>query len=225
MPALAAAVVALAAAHTARAQESVVERLNLDKLQINSLGVFAGHVVASQLVPTNLVAIQADYGELAPGWRVVFNASYWQTRFRDGVVQAFADSLHKSLSDPTGHVVPSRITLYDVAFGADVRYSPVYSGELKPFLGVGAAAHVINAEGTLIKGTFVERSLDDIASGVYATGGLSFKLLRHVGVEGAVRADLLSGFRSVQARGGVSYYFGRVRKPDANVAGDGGSDK
>jgi len=225
MPALAAAVVALAAAHTARAQESVIERLNLDKLQINSLGVFAGHVVASQLVPTNLVAIQADYGELAPGWRVVFNASYWQTRFRDGVVQAFADSLHKSLSDPTGHVVPSRITLYDVAFGADVRYSPVYSGELKPFLGVGAAAHVINAEGTLIKGTFVERSLDDIASGLYATGGLSFKLLRHLGVEGAVRADLLSGFRSVQARGGVSYYFGRVRKPDANVAGDGGSDK
>ena len=224
---IAACFVVVAAAQGVQAQEGVFERLNLDKLQINSLGVFGGHMIASQLEPTNLIAVQADYGELAPGLRIVFNASYWQSRFRDGVVQAFADSLRKSLSDPTGQVVASRINLYDVAFGADVRYTPVYSGEIKPFLGIGAAAHVINAEGRLINGTFVERSLDDIATGLYATGGVSFKLFRHLGLEAAARADLLSGFRSTQVRAGTVYYFGGVRKPQptSDAARDAGRDE
>ena len=72
------------------------------------------------------------------------------------------------------------------------------------------AAHVINAEGKLIKGTFVERALDDISAGLFLTGGVSFKLLKHIGVEGSVRGDLLSGFRSSQARVGGTYYFGRM---------------
>jgi len=69
---------------------------------------------------------------------------------------------------------------------------------------------VINAEGKLIKGTFVERSLDDIAAGLLITGGVSFKLLKHIGVEGSVRGDLLSGFRSWQGKVGGTYYFGRM---------------
>jgi hypothetical protein len=102
------------------------------------------------------------------------------------------------------------VTLYDVTIGTELRYSPVYSGEIKPFLGAGMAAHVINAEGRLIKGTFIERSLDDIAAGLFITGGISFKLLKHIGVEGTLRGDLLSGFRSSQARVGGTYYFGRM---------------
>jgi hypothetical protein len=73
------------------------------------------------------------------------------------------------------------------------------------------AAHVINAEGKLIQGTLVERSLDDIAAGFYVVTGVSFRVFKHVGVEGMARADLLSGFRSTQVRAGATYYFGRVR--------------
>jgi hypothetical protein len=158
-----------------------------------------------------LYTVQADYGEVARGWHLVFATSYWESRFRDAVVQVFIDSLQKSVVDPTGtaKIALSRVTLYDVTIGTELRYTPVYSGEIKPFFGAGMAAHVINAEGKLIKGTFVERSLDDIAAGLFVTGGISFKLLKHIGVEGGVRADLLSGFRSTQARVGGTYYFGR----------------
>jgi hypothetical protein len=212
-------------ARGARAQDGIIQALNLDKLQITSLGVFAGRINPSQLEPTNFVAIQADYGEVVPNWRVVFNASYWVSRFQDAVVKEFADSLQKSESDPNAHVVPSRINLYDVTFGADVRYAPTYSGEIKPFLGFGVAAHVINADGALIRGTFVERALDDIATGIYATTGVSFKLLGHLGVEGAVRADLLSGFRSTQVRAGASYYFGQIRGLKSGTGVDSGETK
>jgi opacity protein-like surface antigen len=191
--------------------QSVIERLNLDKLEIRSLGLFGGHVEPAQLENANLVAIQADYGNVSREWRVLAGGSFWQSRFRPSVVQAFADSLHKSLSDSAARVNVSPVTLYDVTFDAQLRYTPDYSGELKPFLGVGIAAHVLNADGQLIKGTFVERAIDDIATGLFVTTGVAFKIVKQLGVEGAARADLLSGFRSVQLRAGASYYFGQKR--------------
>jgi len=193
------------------AQESFIQRLGLDKLQIVSLGLSAGRILPSQVDATMVYAISADYGEIAPNWRVVFTSSYWSSKYRDKVVLAFVDSLNKQLV-PSGaaRVEPSKITLYDVTIGADVRYMPKYSGELKPFFGMGIAAHVINAEGKLIQGTFVERSLDDIAAGLYVTTGVSFRLVQNIGFEGLARGDLLSGFRSTQARVGATYFFGRM---------------
>jgi len=80
---------------------------------------------------------------------------------------------------------------------------------------------VINAEGQLVDGTFVERSLDNIAAGIFVSTGLSLKIVRHFGIESGVRADLLSGFRSAQARAGGAYYFGHIRVP--NPSNDSGS--
>jgi hypothetical protein len=203
--------------------QSFFDRLNFDKLQIASLGGAVGRIQPSQVEPTSLIAIQADYGEVAPQWRIVVSGSYWSSRFRAGVVQAFVDSLNKSLADPTGQaaVKPSPITLYDVTFSGEARFTPKYSGDIKPFIGVGFAAHVINAEGSLIDGTFVERSLDDIAAGLFLTGGASLRIVNHFGINGMVRADLLSGFRSTQVLAGATYYFGHVR--GTTTAGSSGA--
>jgi len=205
-----ATVLLVSVAARASAQETLIQRLGLDKLQVSSIGGSVGRILPSQVEPTVIYGISADYGEIARSWRVNFAASYWSSQYRDGVVNQFIDTLKNSVTG-TATIEPSRITLYDVTIGADVRYIPTYSGELKPFLGVGLAAHVINAEGKLIHGTFVERSLDDIAAGFYVVGGVSFRLVQHVGLEGMVRGDLLSGFRSTQARVGAIYYFGHLR--------------
>ena len=137
--------------------------------------------------------------------------SYWESRFRDEVVRTFVDSLDRSLTDTSARVQASRINVFDVTFGGDARYTPRRNGFLRPFAGVGVAAHVVNAEGKLIKGTFVERTLDDIAFGVYGITGLGIRISRSIGVEGLVRGDLVGGLRSVQARAGATYYFGRIR--------------
>jgi len=134
----------LLVAGAAAAQEKPSEGFALDKLEIASLGAAIGRILPSQVEPTTLYAVQADYGDIAPGWHIVFGTSYWESRFRDAVVQDFVDSLKKSLVDPTGRatIAASRVTLYDVTFGTELRYSPVYSGEIKPFIGAGLAAHV-----------------------------------------------------------------------------------
>jgi hypothetical protein len=213
----------ISASTRADAQDGLLRKLNIDNLEIQSLGIGFGRVMPSQVVPANIVSLQGDYGNVLPAWRVVFGASYWESRLEDDVVQAFVDSLQKSLSDPAGRVVASPVRIYDVTFSADARYTPQYNGWVKPFGGVGIAAHVVNAEGRLIKGTFVERSLDDIAAGLYATGGVTLQLLSHFGIEASARGDLLSGFRSTQVKVGAAYILGHRRDTNPGTNGPGDS--
>jgi hypothetical protein len=202
----------VAAAGTARAQEPLFNQLNLDKLQLTTLGASVGRIVISQAQSATIYGVSSDYGEIAPSWHVMFGVSYWESRFRDNVVQQFVDSLNRRLiGSGAARLEASRISLYDVAFSAEMRYAPTYSGEIKPYLGFGLAAHVVNADGDLINGTFVERSLDNIAPGLFATGGFTLRIVRHFGIEAGARADLLSGFRSAQVRAGGTYYFGHLR--------------
>ena len=108
--------------------------------------------------------------------------------------------------------------------GSASPYIPKQSNDLKPFLGVGLSAHAINAEGKLINGTFVERSLDNIGIGMFVNTGVSVKLLKHLGVEVSARGDLLSSFRSSQLRAGATYYFGHVRPMPAG-GGNGAENR
>jgi hypothetical protein len=201
------------------------DAIALDRLQIQSLGLSAGWINPSQLLPTKVFALQAEYGPVAPGWRATFGVSFWDSRFRDAVVQTFVDSLQKSVTEPTARVEASRITVYDVTFGLGLHYTPpTMNGDVRPYFGFGAAAHVINAEGKLINGTFVERSLDEIAGGLFANAGITVRLIRHFGLEASVRGDMLSAFRSIQARIGGNYYFGRVRVMQPQGDGSGSRD-
>ena len=209
---VAAALVALNAGD-ARGQ-SVIESLSLDRLQVVSLGFGAGSIAPSQVDATTIFGLNADYGQLSPAWRLQFRVSYWESRFKSSVINAFADTLQKNLTDPEATTVRrTPISIYDATFGLGARRLLVPGADATPFFTVGMAGHVINAEGDFIKGTFVERALDDIAAGVFAEVGARAKLLRRIIVEASARGDLLSGFRSMQWMATGSYYFGEAR-PD-----------
>lgn len=215
--ALAAVALLLASAAASRAQEqpSFLERLGLDRLQFVSLGASLGRINPSQVESTRIYAISADYGEIARDYRVVFGVSYWESRMRAGVVQAFLDTLRRNIVDPTADdtLRGSTIPIYDVTFSGSVRWQRRGAMAVRPFVGAGAAAHVINAEGKLIKGTFVERALDNIAAGFFAESGVLLRPASRLIVDSSLRADLLSGFRSIQLRAGVMYSFGPARRP------------
>jgi hypothetical protein len=57
----------------------------------------------------------------------------------------------------------------------------------------------------------VERALDDIAAGMFAEAGFRARILKRVFIEGSVRGDLLSGFRSTEWMAIGSYFFGEPR--------------
>ena len=199
----------------ARAQDtSFFQRLGLDRLQFVSLGAGVGRVSPSQVEPAQIYALSTDYGELARNWRVVFDVSFWQSRYTDAAVATFIDSLRKSIVDPTNDDVflPSRVQVYDVTFSSGVRWQSARAVAIRPFAGLGLALHVMNAEGRLIKGTFVERALDNLSTGLFANTGMLFRPWGRIVVETEARADVLSGFRSLQVRAGALYLFGPSRR-------------
>ena len=191
------------------AQGSLFERLNLDRLQLSEFGFAVGPTRPSQTVATSLFALHADYGEIAPRWRVVFTATYWGSRFTDDVIRTFVDSLENSIEDPTGDATirASRITVSDIAVTVDFRWSPLSRAAVRPYVGAGGGAHVINAEGRLIDGTFAERALDNITGGVVGLAGLDLTVFNRIILGMQARFDLLSGTRFASLRAGASYRF------------------
>ena len=210
---LAVVVVGTARPLAAQGEGSLFERLGIDKLRFTSLGLQVGRVNPHGIEPTNSVSLQADYGEITPGWRVVFHATYWGSRFRDRNVRAYADSLRNAIYDPTGDavVVLGDITVSDIALGADARRTFLPNAWLRPYAGGGLAVHVVNADGRLIDGTFVERATDILAVGVAGTVGVSARLVPHIALEAQARYDFLSLARFGSLRIGASYFFDNPR--------------
>ena len=60
----------------AQAEGSWLERLGIDKLRFTALGAQVGRVNPYGIESTPAFALQVDYGEIAPSWRVVFNVTY-----------------------------------------------------------------------------------------------------------------------------------------------------
>jgi outer membrane protein W len=190
-----------------------LERLNLDRLQLTALGAGAGVVRPAQLETTEVYELHSDYGTIAGNWNVAFTTSFWQTRYQSSVVAAFARQIEQS-TNPPSIVVPSEVTVSDIALGAEGRWRPRPTSFLRPYLGIGMAAHVINTEGELIDGTFIENALDYITGGVSGSAGVDVQLFEHFTVGGQARYDLLSGIRFGSARLTATYIFdSRPRRP------------
>jgi hypothetical protein len=203
------AMVSVASPGLAHAQ-SIFERLNLDRLQFSEIGASYGAVEPSQMLPTQAYSLHADYGEVAERWRVVFTVAYWGSRYRQDIVQKFADSLRLSIDDPEGNaaVIARGVSVSDIAVGGDIRWmSPTRFVRLRPYLGGNLSVHVINAEG----GTFMENALDNIATGVAGVAGVDIVLLAHMSAGLQARMDLLSGIRYGSIRVVGTYIFDRVR--------------
>jgi len=199
---------------SAQAEGSWLERMGIDKLRFSALGAQVGIVTPHGIEPTTSYSVQADYGEITPGWHIVFNATYWGSRFTDASVRAYADSLQSAISDPTGdaEVVLGDITVSDIVLGADARRMFFASAWIRPYLGGGIGAHIVNADGRLIDGTFVERATDIIAIGVAGIAGTNIRLMPHIAIDAQARYDFLSLARFGSLRFGANYYFDNPRR-------------
>jgi hypothetical protein len=196
------------------AGQQLGNRITFDSLQLSALSVDVGSVRPRQVVPATIFGIAADYGKLSQSLRLRFEGSYWESRLTDDVTRAFTDSLRHIITDPSHDdaVVYSQVNMYDVTMGLSARWIPMQSSVFQPFIGAGVGVHVINAEGPLIDGTFVERLFDTISTGLFGEAGMLFKPLPRFGVDGRLRVDLVNGFRAVSARAGGVYYFGPLRR-------------
>ena len=200
-----------APADTAVPRGTLFERLGLDRLRFSALGVAVGAIRPTKAEPTGSYTVLADYGEIAPRWSVAFTATYWNSRVRPRYIDDLADTLRKSIADPTNDYTLDlgRVRLSDIALIADVRYTPrrLTFGPLRPYVGGGVGAHVVNAEGRAINGTIVEQALDNITTGIAGMAGVELALVRNFAVGAQARFDLLSAARFASLRASGTYVF------------------
>lgn len=184
------------------------ERLNLDELRLTAFGGSFGPVAPTNTEPTVAYSLHADYGEISRNWRVVFTATYWGTRYTRETIARLEAKLRESIVDTTvsARFALGRIRISDIAVGGDLRWTPS-ARAARPYLGGGLLAHVVNAEGKAIQGTFIENALDNIALGFAAVSGVDVTLARHLGIGVQARYDLTSGVRYGTLRATGTYYF------------------
>ncbi|MFN2398860.1 MAG: outer membrane protein [Gemmatimonadaceae bacterium] len=200
----------IASPRGAAGQESVFERLNLDRLKLTSLGVAYGPVYPAKSEDTKSYGVTADYGEIARNFRIVFVVSYWGSEFTRDVVEKFVLQVSKSIVDSTGdaRLERHRVTISDISLETDIRWSPLRPRLFQPYAGVGVGAHVINAESKLIEGTFVESALDNIGTGITGLAGVRLGPVKRIalGVEGRFTALSNVRFGTIRATG--AFFFG-----------------
>ncbi|HJU65038.1 MAG TPA: hypothetical protein VJ596_05140, partial [Gemmatimonadaceae bacterium] len=159
-------------------------------------------------------SIYADYGEITRHWRVLFSVSYWGSHFKPEVVREFEEQLRASIVDPSGDDVidVGRVRISDIALELEVRWTPAERAILRPYLGGGFGAHVINAESRFIEGTFVESALDNINSGVSGIVGLETRPIGRFTLGVQARYTLLSNVRFGTLRAGINYHLSPPRR-------------
>jgi hypothetical protein len=201
--------------------DSFFSRLGLDRLRLSGVGFAVGGVKPSQMEATTAFTVEADYGEITPRWRVVFSTDVWSSRLDKAAIRRYREALGRVVVDPAGdddfNIGTVRVS--DIALGVDARWSPRRSRSefLRPYVGGGLVAHVLNGEGRAIANTFVERSLDNIAVGPAVAAGLDAVFFQHVTLGMQARYDLVSGARYGSIRALGTYLFDRApsRRPAA----------
>jgi opacity protein-like surface antigen len=199
----------VATAASARAQ-NLFQRLDLDKLRLEGIGIVAGPVSPSSIVSTQSYGFQADYGEITPHLRVGFSGSFWASRFTDKTVNRFIKQLEQSLSNPDDSIKFDRVKVSTISIEADLRYTPTnVHAAVQPYIGGGLGLHIVNAESKLIQGTFVESALDNIGAGISAIAGVAFLPTHRVSVGIEARYTVLGTLRFGTVRAGGMFHFSR----------------
>jgi opacity protein-like surface antigen len=207
----------IAAAAPARAQ-NIFQRLDLDKLRLEGIGVVTGPVSPSTIVSAPSYGIQADYGEISPHLRVGFSGSFWSSHFQDKTVDRFITQLEQSLSNPDDSIKFDRVNVSTISIEADLRYTPTGAhAAVQPYIGGGLGLHIVNAESKLIQGTFVESALDNIGAGFSALAGVAFLPTHRVSVGIEARYTVLGTIRFGTVRAGAMFHFNRPKTPKVST--------
>ena len=201
----------------AAAQESVIQRLGLDRLRLTSLGIVAGPVWPAGVVSTQAYGFQADYGEIASRLHIVFSIGYWGSRFTDQKVDQFIRQLETQIIDPDSNATirRDRVRVSDIALEGEMRYILAPHSAIAPYLGGGFGVHAVNAQSKLIDNTFLESALDNIGTGLSAIAGVDLLPRSRVSLGVQARYTLLSTVHYASIRGMVSIRIA-PRRPSAS---------
>jgi hypothetical protein len=94
-----------------------------------------------------------------------------------------------------------------LALTLDLQLVPILRGPVRPFIGVGAGAHLRFVEGPAIDGTFIEGALETVVAALNASAGFEIVLSPGLHLTAEGRGVLASGLRALSVRAGFMLRF------------------
>jgi len=196
---------ALGAVPTTAAAQGVLDQFSYEGLHLAGVGIDAGALFSGRLERAASVAVRFDLGWFAPRVRPLAALSFFRADYAADEIAELETRLRDVVTDPTGDfsIDVGAVTLTTLAFDVDLQLVALTAGPLRPYVGVGAGAHLRFVEGPAIEGTFVEDALETIVAALNAVAGFEVVLSRSLRVTLEGRGILASGLQALTARGGL----------------------
>lgn len=207
--------------HPASAQN--LADYDYENLSFRGIGFDFGRIWPTKVEATSMYTLRFDLGYLGPGVRFVPSLSYWSSTIKGSELSRFANQLNRlpSVRDRGVTITPGElgeITWSDFSAAADAHL--VWTTDFVrsyPYLGVGAALHMLNGHGDAVQGTFVEDLLDSTPAGVALMAGVEFQPLQTLRLYGEARYTMMSDLRYPALRIGGAFML--TSRPSSPIQG------
>tara|TARA_B100000405_G_scaffold99245_1_gene69085 strand:- start:2831 stop:3280 length:450 start_codon:yes stop_codon:yes gene_type:complete len=144
---------------------------------------------------------------------------YWTSSMNAGDIVGLKDRVQDLVAEQNDGVRPTldlgRIDYTDIAIGADVHVVWELPMDVLTFGGLGVTAHVMNGDGEVIRGTFVEDLLDSVEAGFNLHVGTEYPVTDDMRFYANGRYEVMPDLQYLQVRLGWQVMWG------PNVPGEG----
>ena len=199
-----------------------VADIDYENLSFRGIGLEVGYLWPDRVEPTESYGIRFDLGYAGPGLRIVPSVGFWRSRLESGEVARFEERLQDLVADQNDGVRPEidlgTIRYTDISLGLDGHVVWELPLDLLTFGGLGLTAHIVNGDGDLVNGTFIEDLLDSLEPGFNLHLGAEYPITDRMRLYTVGRYEVMPDLRYFHIRAGWQFMIG------PNAPGEGRGD-
>ncbi len=186
--------------------------IDYEYLSFRGVALEFGYLWPDRVQETQSYGLRFDMGYAGTGLRVVPSLMYWTSPMIESEIVEFEGRVQDLVAQQNGGVRPEldlgTIEYSDIALGLDVQVVWELPLDVLTFGGVGAAAHVMNGDGDVINGTFVEDLLDSVEPGFNLHAGTEYPITETMRLYASGRYEVMPDLRYLQVRAGWQFMWG-----------------
>jgi len=198
------------ASHQAAAQD--IADIDYEYLSFRGIALEFGYLWPDRVEKTESYGLRFDLGYAGTGLRVVPLIMYWSSPLNASEIVEFEDRIQDLVAQQNGGVRPAldlgTIEYTDIAFGLDAQVVWELPLDVLTFGGVGVTAHVMDGDGDVINGTFVEDLLDSVEPGFNLHLGTEYPIAENMRIYASGRYEVMPDLQYLQVRAGWQFMWG-----------------
>lgn len=186
--------------------------IDYEYLAFRGFAVEVGYIWPDRVENTQSYGIRLDFGYAGPGLRVVPSVTYWTSPMQAAEITDFEERVRDLVAEQNGGVRPGldlgTIDYTDIVLGLDAHIVWELPLDLLTFGGLGLSAHIIDGDGAVIQGTFVEDLIDTVEPGFNLHVGAEYPVTNRMRIFTSGRYEVTPDLRYFQARVGWQFMTG-----------------